>query len=235
MYTYAYLIFSLLLLAVWLIIFAMAAADSRREILRVSFWTMWLALTEPFFVPAYWSPPTLFDLARRSGFDLESFIFCFAVGGIAVVLYEALLPAPHVKILKGEHQRSRHRFHFGVVMSAPIVFLLLLPTALNPIYAAMIALVVGFFATWYCRPDLVNKMIVSGILFTFVYFLTFLLLNISFPGYVQAVWNLSALSGILIFGVPLEELLWAGSFGLYWSSVYEHFGWYRFKNVGTNN
>jgi hypothetical protein len=32
-------------------------------------------LTEPLFVPDYWNPPSLFDLARRSGFDIESVIF----------------------------------------------------------------------------------------------------------------------------------------------------------------
>lgn len=228
--TYAYLIFSLLLLGVWLVVFLTIRSNSRPEIMRVSFWTMWLALTEPFFVPAYWNPPTLFDLARRTGFDLESFVFCFAVGGIVAVMYEALTPARHVKMPAVEHRHQQHRFHWWAVISAPTAFLFLLAaTNLNPIYAAMIALGVGFFATWYCRPDLVSKMLVSGALFTGVYFLTFLLLNFTFPGYARAAWNLPAISGVLIAGVPLEELPWAFSFGLYWSSIYEHFGWYRLQ------
>ena len=48
-----------------------------------------------------------------------------------------------------------------------------------------------------------------------------------YPAYVEAVWNLPELSGMLVAGVPLEELLFAFSFGFMWSSVYEHFGWYR--------
>ncbi len=39
----------------------------------------------------------------------------------------------------------------------------------------------------------------------------------------------AAISGILILGVPLEELLFALSFGFYWSGVYEHVKWYRIK------
>lgn len=54
----------------------------------VSLWTSLLGLTEPLFVPEYWAPPSLFDLASRTGFDIESFIFSFAIGGIAVVIYE---------------------------------------------------------------------------------------------------------------------------------------------------
>ena len=43
------------------------------------------------------------------------------------------------------------------------------------------------------------------------------------PGYIAQVWNLPALSGVLIGGIPLEELLFGFSFGWYWTGVYEHF------------
>jgi hypothetical protein len=39
------------------------------------------------------------------------------------------------------------------------------------------------------------------------------------------VWNLDALSGLSIGGVPIEELLFAAAFGAYWSGVYEHVTW----------
>ena len=52
-----------------------------------------------------------------------------------------------------------------------------------------------------------------------------------FPGYVERVWNLKVISGILIFGVPLEELMFAFSFGFLWSSVYEHVKWYKIKGL----
>ena len=45
------------------------------------------------------------------------------------------------------------------------------------------------------------------------------------PGYIPQVWNLPALSGVLIGGIPLEELLFGFSFGWYWVGVYEHFTW----------
>ena len=35
------------------------------------------------------------------------------------------------------------------------------------------------------------------------------------------------LSGVLIYGIPVEELLFGVAFGLYWSGVYEHFTWTR--------
>jgi len=74
-------------------------------------------------------------------------------------------------------------------------------------------------------------MLVSGLIFILIYFITFSLLNLFFPGYTEAVWNLSAISGIIIIGVPLEELLWAFTFGLYWSSIYEHLTWRKLNAV----
>ncbi len=100
-------------------------------------------------------------------------------------------------------------------------------TKLNPIYSSAIALVAGFLATLYCRRDLWLKMIVSGGLFLAVYFVVFVFFNLAFPGYVVAVWNLKAISGVRLAGVPLEELMFAFTFGLYWSSLYEHLMWRR--------
>jgi hypothetical protein len=39
------------------------------------------------------------------------------------------------------------------------------------------------------------------------------------------VWNLPALSGLLIAGIPAEELLFGLTFGMYWTGVYEHLAW----------
>jgi hypothetical protein len=38
---------------------------------------------------------------------------------------------------------------------------------------------------------------------------------------------LPALSGILIYRIPLEELLFGFAFGTYWSGIYEHLAWRR--------
>lgn len=49
--------------------------------LYVSFLTSLLGLTEPIFVPKYWNPPSLFNLAQNTGFDIESLLFSFGIGG----------------------------------------------------------------------------------------------------------------------------------------------------------
>ncbi|MBI5798543.1 MAG: hypothetical protein HZB10_01255 [Candidatus Yonathbacteria bacterium] len=194
--------------------------------LIVSLWTSLLGITEPLFVPAYWSPPSLFDLAHRTGFDIESFIFSFGVGGIAVVIYERVFRTAHARMTKHEQHSPRHRYHLLALLSAPVLlFVLIVATPLNPIYSAIISMVVGGLATWYCRPDLKKKMLVSVLIFLAIYFIYFLTLIALYPGYVEQVWNLAAISGVLVLGIPLEELLFALSFGFIWSSIYEHITW----------
>ena len=219
-----WLIFSLILLIVWLLIF-LFRPFIRREMVWVSLFTMPAGLTEPLFVPEYWNPPSLFDLAARTGFDIESLIFSFAVGGIAAVLYEAVSNVEHSEMKRKEMRRMRRLMHRLAIVSPIIVFVpLYFLTSLNPIYSVSAAFFVGGVLALLCRPDLKRKIAIGGLLFLGLYFIVFVGMNVVFPYFVNY-WNLSALSGVLIFGVPIEELMYAFTFGMMWSSVYEHILW----------
>lgn len=230
---YVWLWWSLFLVAIWLVIYlALPVKEQRREMLMVSMWTSLLGFTEPFFVPAYWMPPSLFDLAARTGFDIESFIFSFGIGGIAVILYELLFRVRDVSVPKDERHATRHRYHRLALVSAPVIFLVLYATnVMNPMYAALLALLGGGVAQWYCRPDLTRKMATGAFLFAALYAAYFFVLIALAPGYVESVWNLSALSGVMFLGIPAEEILFALGFGVLWSGVYEHFAWKRLSAV----
>ena len=67
----------------------------------------------------------------------------------------------------------------------------------------------------------------AGMAWLALYTVFLLGLKRSAPGYIEQVWNLEALSGVQIYGLPLEELLFGFSFGLVWSGIYEHFTWKR--------
>lgn len=193
--------------------------------LAVSLATAPFGLSEPLFVPEYWNPPTLFDLAQRTGFDLESLIFCFGIGGVSSVLYSVITHRKDIPVLEAEKHQPLHRHHYKALASPFIVFLLLYFLPWNPIYPSIAAMAVGAIATILCRPDLKTKTWVGGMLFLVYYFIFFLALEASTSGYIQQVWNLPEISGILLLGIPLEELLFAFAFGLYWSGVYEHLMW----------
>lgn len=224
---YAWLGLSLTLLIVWGAVYlTLKERKSKKKMLAVSFVTALLGFTEPLFVPEYWSPPSLFNLALRTGFDIESIVFAFAVGGIVAVAYEVIVGGKSMSMTEDEINDPRHSLHMYTLAVAPVLFVFLLViTNLNPIYSAIIALITGFFAAWYCRPDLLQRMLLGGLLFTIVYFLAFSALLLVYPNYVEEVWNLDALSNVVLAGIPIEEYLWAFTFGLIWSSIYEHFKW----------
>lgn len=224
---FAWLIWSLFFLLIW-IIFYLSKPFFRKEMLSISFGTMLLGFTEPLFVPEYWNPPTLFDLAQRTGFDIESLIFTFAIGGIGSVLYRVIYKKNITKMEINEMKSSRHKLHIYILISPiPIFLSLAVFTELNHIYCGVIAMFAGALLTLYCRPDLKWKIWVGGLLFLTYYFVFFISLLVVFPDYVTHVWNLEVLRGILFLGIPIEELMYAFTFGMLWSSLYEHILWYK--------
>jgi hypothetical protein len=214
-------VFSLVLLGIWFVFF-LAERTTRKRMLFVSLLTMPFGLTEPLFVPEYWNPPSLFDLAARTGFDIESFIFCFALGGIGTITYDIVF-----KACKREQPSHRHKYHLASLFSPIVVFMLLsLFKWLNPIYSASAAMLVGGILAFFRTPDLKKEIITGGLLFLLLYSLSFLFCTLIYPYAVERFWNLPSLSGILLLGIPLEELFFAFAFALMWSSVYEHIRWH---------
>ncbi|MDE2227770.1 MAG: hypothetical protein KGL11_01855 [Alphaproteobacteria bacterium] len=221
---YVWLFWSSAFLVPWLALF-LGFRRYRTIMLWTSVATMPFGLTEPLFVPRYWNPPSLFDLAQRTGFDIESLIFCFAIGGVGVVLYTALTADVLRPIGWAERAGRRHRHHRAALLTPVAAFPILMLLPWNPIYPAIVAMALGGVATVICRPDLLWKTVIGGGLFAGYYAILMLLLVWSSPGYVERVWNLAALSGVAVGGIPLEELLFGFAFGTYWSGIFEHLTW----------
>ncbi len=163
----------------------------------------------------------MFNLATTRGFDIESIIFSFGVGGVASVLYEAALNVGHREMAK-EEIKERRWIHLASLMSAPIVFVFLYAfSGWNPVYSLSTAMFIGGIAAVICRFDLWKNALLGGVMFTGLYFFFFSFVSAMYPNFVSS-WNLEALSGVVVLGVPLEEIFYAFSFGLMWSGVFEH-------------
>ena len=78
-----------ILLAWWLLVFIIVRTRGTVRNLHEFWWGSLgcglLGFTEPLFVTEYWDPPSILAFRR---WDLESFLFCFFVGGIAGVAPE---------------------------------------------------------------------------------------------------------------------------------------------------
>jgi hypothetical protein len=227
-FKYAWAVWSGAFLLPWLGLWLLAPA-SRSVMWRASLATTPFGLTEPLFVPAYWNPPSLFDLAQKTGFDLESLVFCFAIGGVGSVLYNVLTRRQPAIIPVRERESDRHRRHRAALFVPIVTFVGLYWLPWNPIYPAIVAMATGGVATAACRPDLARKSLVVFL----GYYATFMAALLVFvPGYIERVWNLPQLTGIRVFGIPVEELLFGFTFGVYWTSVYEHLPWRATPQAG---
>ena len=217
-----WLMFSLLTLGVWLIVF-IARPDLRKEMWWVSIISAPLGLTQILFVPEYWNPPSLFNLTQTYGFDIESIIWVFSIAGLASVTYELIFKPQHKK-----SKKKLSKIHYWDFAIIPLVFLIIyLGTDFNPIYAVIIAFFAGGICTLMCRPDLHKQIWGGAAIFTFLYIFFFFILNAFYPNFVPDYWNLSAVSGILFIGIPLEEILFAFGLGMCWGSIYEHVRWVK--------
>ena len=225
-YHYVWLGWSSAFLLPWILLYALFA-QHRVAMWWASVFMAFFGLTEPMFVPDYWNPPSLFELAQRTGFDIESFIFSFAIGGIAAVLYNIILHKRLEGFSQTDRQQRRHRLHRWALSTPFVLFPILYFLPWNPIYAGIAAMASGAIASVLCRPDLKSNTLVGGLLFLALYTAFLLGLKWSAPGYIEQVWNLEALSGVQIYGLPIEELLFGFSFGLVWTGIYEHFTWKR--------
>lgn len=207
----AWLLLSLITLGVWAILYALKP-ELRKEMLIMSLITAPMGLTQFIFVPRYWSPDSLFNLAATTGFDIESIIWCFALGGIASVLYEGFIGSRHAKGMR------KPAAYLSIVVV--LISFLSLQFFMNPIFAAIIALFLGAIIAAISRPDLTKHMFYGGLMFVILYAFLYWVLLIPYPD-VFAQWNLVSIG--MIFGIPIEEHLYALSFGALWSGLYEYF------------
>ena len=245
-----YLFGCLLLLGLWAVTFVivMLKGDGRN---RDEFWwgslvCSLLGFTEPLFVPAYWDPPSILAYGR---WDAESFLFCFGIGGISAVAPEWRLwrrafqsvdralwrvvrwflapfrrltgtdtpPADGIALTAEEIKRENALLLAMFLAS----FGFTAHTGLNVIYnAALASVAMGVYIAWR-RPALRWQVWSGALLFMLIYAIVLQVVELFYPTFYLDHWNLKALSGIWLWNAPLEEYLFAATFGAFWTPLYE--------------
>lgn len=217
---FVWLVWSSTFLLVWLVLYGVYP-PGRLVMWRASLLALPFALAEPLFVGSYWNPPSLFDLARTQHFDLESFLFCFGIGGSAAILFNVVTRRPPA-LRRLRADEARLLIPYQIVLGAPLLpFCFLLSWTLRPIWAGAIGMIVGAAARAWYFPDLRAKTWIGGLLFL-GYYLIFLLGLIGLaPGYLERAWLAGGPARVHVLGVPVTELIFALCFGAYWSGLYE--------------
>lgn len=239
-------------LVIWIFLKIKKLDDNLMEMRIASTTCMFLGITEPLFVPDYWTPPSILKLGE---WDLESFLFCFAVGGISAVLTEfprikkiiifidywiwrffrlfliffnwatgtnaknnLILNVNYNIVLNKRQIRNENMIliAFFVAMFGAISHL-----SWNVIYEIFLLCIFGSLFIIWRRPDIKWQVLGGGLTFTLLYTVILLIVHVYEPGFYQKYWNLDDLSGIYFLNAPVEEYMYAFSFGVFWAPLYE--------------
>jgi len=232
-YKYAYLVGNIILLPIWIILF-IHRKDLRKEIVLVGLAAGVIAIfTSHLFLADFWEPEYTFPIIFRgkvvSGFN--EFLYGFIGAGIASSIYEEIFGKRFAKRRDRKHNWRYFLIPF-IVACMFILFTFNLLLGINSIYAAFLAILIPLVGGLFFRRDLIIDSIYSGLIFGLISILMFLILTKIFPGLVQRWWRLGNVSGVLILGIPAEELMWAFIFGAGSGPFYEFFTGRRLVGMG---
>jgi hypothetical protein len=224
-----FLIVSLVLFLVWAVLF-LASRSTRREQAIMS------------LIGLILSPGALFWAATdyRSGgagvssLGIEDILFSFALFGIAAVIYQVLF-GKHVSNWRGERYRiGNPAMHWisHLILTFGIWAFIALTTALvfhlSSVQAFILGgLIIGVYII-ADRKDLMLDALLSGL---FVAMLVFIIEQLFFmrlfPVAAIMFWRQDSLSGIILGGIPIEEILWAAIVGFAIGPFYEYVRRYK--------
>lgn len=161
------------------------------------------------FLKDYWNPLKYISAAT---FLYQESIFAFLLGGIVSAIY--IIPKKH-----------NDNFKF-INIILPIVILMLSMLIftnglnLNSIYSCCIGFSITVLMVLYVKPALIKKSLLSGLSMVVISIIGYKILFIIYPNLINDWWLLGNISGILLLGIPLEEIIWFFLFGLSCGPIY---------------
>lgn len=189
--------------------------DLRREMLVLSLLAGIMGpLSEHFYLKDYWQPEYWFPSFLR----IEDFLAGFFLGGIGAVGYELVWRKKHVCACE---LKTNWVLPILVLVSLSLMLFLFHGLGWNSIYASIVSLIVLAVILLVVRPELIKVALGSGLVLAGVMLIFYLIYQQIYSGIIQEWWRLENISGVLFWGIPLEELFWGFSWGLVAGPLYE--------------
>jgi len=216
-YKYAYLIGSVTLLSLWLFMF-ITGKSFRKEMMLLSLATLVLAPTQILYIKEYWYPDVL---VRFWGIDIESFIVCFAYGGVCGVLYEYVFRKTSYRVKSINLQISKIQFFVGIMMGIMVTLFLEVFTSLNIIYTTSSGLLFASIVFIFFRSDLLIPSLFNAFATVVVSVLIYWILLFLFPEFFDRFWIPDTISNIRFLLIPIEEYYFHFALGACVGVMYE--------------
>jgi len=218
-YQYTYLLIDLLGLLIWLPLF-FVRKDTRKEMIIMSLLFGFVAIvTEPIYLLDWWKPLTITGTAV----GLEDFLYGFMVGGIGSVIYEVIFQKRMQTKRMSESRKERQNifFYFFGGVFAFVFFGSFLFLGFNTLISTIIAFIFGLTIIFIRRKDLIINSLVTGILLLLISFIIYSIGEVIFPGWVRIFWFFKNVPDIIIFNVPIDDVIFVLLAGSFIAPLYE--------------
>ncbi len=199
---------SLILLGIFVIVFLICPRHLRMSFFLSAFISAPYGFASVFFVPEYWKPIRVFELFAGP----EDILFSFANGGTVWVIAIWLL-RDRVRLEINPKRIIAHTL--GYVSFGYSCFIIFRFLDIGAMAAAIASICVLGVVVLAVRRDLWPMALAGSVSFLLLYFATIKLCFGLFPEFLLQ-WNHLNLWGPTVFGVPLDELVWAAGFGGVW-------------------
>lgn len=215
-YKFSYLVGTVIFFIPWLILF-IHRKDVRQEMLFMgTLFALGSALSAYlWWTIDWWHPPTITE--TRVG--IEDLLLGFSNGGIAAVLYEEIFR-------KRLYIRSKNSHKFGLEILLLLFFFIISVLFwifhLTSFVASSIGMVILGIILIYLRRDLFISSFINGLLMTLVSMPVYFILIFVSPGWIERVWDFQKISGIMVAGIPAEDLIFYFLFGFLIAPLYEY-------------
>lgn len=92
---------------------------------------------------------------------------------------------------------------------------------MKSVHAMLLAVTLTSLLMLFGRWEIFPLIIPTAVILSFLVWLLYVVFFIPiYPGVIQALWNLEATWGIMLVGVPIEEVLWGFTTGLFAGSAF---------------
>ncbi|MDO8623621.1 MAG: lycopene cyclase domain-containing protein [archaeon] len=152
----------------------------------------------------------------------EGLIVGFSIGGIASVIYTQLF-RKKVEIKKDNNKKKKRLKLFYILSLLGILFYgSFYVLKLNSLFSTIIAFIVPTSIIFLKRKDLIKSSIISGFLMVIVALIAYNILEFLTSGWIQEFWYFKNVPGIILFNLPLDDIIWYFLAGMFISSLYKY-------------
>ncbi len=220
-YKYVYILMGALFFLLWIFLFIWRK-DVRKEMLNTSFlFVLAGPISEIAYYKDYWRPA---NLTNTQIGVIEALFFAFALSGVATVLYEIVLRKNlrGIHLSKKEHIK-RNQFHHLVMWLLPgIFFLVFFVLGFNSLIATIFAFGVPILIMYIQRSDLIIDSLFTGIFILLFAMIVYSFLEYVSPGWVHNFYLFKNVPDIVIFNVPIDDVIWYFMAGLFFGPLYAY-------------